>query len=83
MSVIPDEPPACCGNCRFYLPIDPHADPDDLEVSGDHKPGEIGRCTRYPPQFFYPKLLNAEFPVVAESILCGEFKMHPELDGVL
>jgi len=79
----PSHPPACCGNCMYYQPIDPLGEQEQLEVAGDHKPGEIGRCTRYPPAFFYPKLLNAEFPVVGEEVCCGEFKLHPELDGVL
>jgi len=80
---VPSQPPACCGNCVHYQPIDPLAEGEQLELSGDNKPGEIGRCTRYPPAFFYPKLLNAEFPVVGEEVCCGEFKLHPELEGVL
>ena len=80
---VPSQPPSCCGNCVYYQPIDPLAEGEQLEVSGDNRPGEIGRCIRYPPAFFYPKLLNAEFPVVGEETVCGEFKLHPELDGVL
>jgi len=63
-----------CENCRHYRPIVSEQDGDgDLKFAVPIEQGEYGKCTRYPPVFFYPKLLNAEFPVVRFDNCCGEY----------
>lgn len=63
-----------CGNCKHFRPIAANQqDPDgDYSFALPIEDGEYGKCTRYPPRFFYPKLLNAEFPVVSHLEHCGE-----------
>lgn len=60
----------CCATCRFFKFMEP-------EELADHAVGEpsvqLGRCVRYPPTFFYNKLLNGEFPVVDAETVCGEY----------
>lgn len=66
----------CCGNCKHFRPMDGSAassDGDDSATASEVvEDGEYGRCTRYPPGFFYAKLLNAEHPVVPCDEHCGE-----------
>ena len=47
--------------------------------AGEGLSDEVGRCVRYPPVFFYHKLLNAEFPVVQAGAWCGEYDNDSDL----
>lgn len=68
----------CCGQCKFFKVLiqadEPEVEIENLEVSDV----EYGRCVRYPPVLFQPTLLDAEFPVVAASVWCGEFSRNLE-----
>lgn len=70
----------CCGTCKYFKRMDVAEETDtDVEIEDYGQDArEYGRCTRYPPVFFHPGLLNAEFPVVSESTLCGEYKRDIE-----
>lgn len=70
MYATPEESSRCCSTCKHYVPMDR----DELELHTDEdSSGECGRCTRFPPVFFYQKLLNGEFPVVQAEMCCGEY----------
>lgn len=70
--------PPCCGTCKYLQRLDVASDADtEIEDFGGD-PREYGRCTRYTPVFFHRELLNAEFPVVSETTLCGEYKRDIE-----
>lgn len=75
--------PPCCGNCRFYRPLDPEqVEPDEDELWGGEEEAamsEAGKCVRYPPRFFYPELLNGEWPVVNSEDYCGEHARNPHV----
>jgi hypothetical protein len=62
--------PPCCASCKFYR-LMPEEELEDH--AGEGLADEVGRCVRYPPVFFYHKLLNAEFPVVQAGAWCGEY----------
>lgn len=66
----------CCRSCKFFRPVDVAEETDtQIEViDPDATPDDVGRCVRFPPMFFHIGLLNAEFPVVAATTWCGEFK---------
>lgn len=69
-----DQVPQCCASCRFYRRVE-----EDETDGGDELSDEVGRCVRYPPQFFYSKLLNAEFPVTSAGTWCGEYERNPDV----
>lgn len=71
-----DPNPPCCASCRFFRAMRE----DELELhTGGGITDDLGRCVRYPPVFFYSKLLNAEFPVVGPGEWCGEYQVDPDL----
>ena len=72
--------PACCGNCKFFKVIDETEEEAEIEVDdiSEDAGEEYGRCVRFPPVLFHPGLLNGEFPVVAATTVCGEFKRDIE-----
>ena len=69
--------PAQCDNCKYFRPLTPDDDADEMEFAGDGaSAAEYGRCVRHPPSFFYEGLLNGEFPVIHGETWCGEFKRN-------
>lgn len=70
-----DNSEPCCESCRHFRPLESSGQDEDGEYKFTHaiEEGEYGKCTRYPPRFFYPQLLNAEFPVVRHNNHCGEY----------
>ena len=64
-----------CGNCRHFRPLGTAEEMEDegLSFESPIEEGRYGKCTRYPPVFFYPQLLNAEHPVVRSDNHCGEY----------
>ena len=70
--------PPCCANCRYFQPLSPK----QVE-QGAAGPWEedalVGRCVRYPPQFFHAELLNGEWPVVNSEEYCGEHSRDPHV----
>lgn len=69
-----DPEPQFCASCRFFRPVDDDEIEDTDEIADD-----VGRCVRYPPKFYYAKLLNAEFPVVSAGTWCGEYERNPDI----
>jgi hypothetical protein len=63
-----------CDTCKHYRPIEQAADSEDYKFASAVAVGEYGKCTRYPPVFFYQGLVNAEFPVVKGEEVCGEYQ---------
>ena len=73
--------PASCGNCKFFRVINAAEETEaeiEVDAFADEAGQEYGRCIRFPPALFHPGLLNGEFPVVAATTLCGEFKRDIE-----
>lgn len=64
--------PACCSTCKYFRPMDASEVEGDDEPGEETKDGDFGRCCRRPPTFYYPGILNAEFPVVKHDAWCGE-----------
>lgn len=71
--IMPFNEPSC-ETCKHYRPIETSADSDDYKFAKPVDIGEYGKCTRYPPRFFYQGLVNAEFPVVQCDEVCGEYQ---------
>lgn len=66
--------PDSCHTCKHFQPLEDAEDCEDYKFQTPVELGEYGKCTRYPPVFFYQGLVNAEFPVVKGDEVCGEYK---------